>query len=65
LLGDIRGKNIFGGSIELYPGSETNFFDKIYCAQYAFTKKDNGDATVIIHYWGLDLEAKKLSAPAR
>lgn len=64
LLGDIRGKNIFGGSLELYPESETNFFDKIYCAQYAFTKKDNGEITVIIHYWGPDLEGKKLSAPA-
>ncbi len=62
LVGDVRGKNIFGGSFELYPESETNLFDTIYCAQYRFRKNDRGEVTVGIHYWGPDLEGKKLSA---
>jgi hypothetical protein len=60
LVGDIRGKNIFGGSFELYPESETNLFDTIFFAQYSFIKNDKGEVTVVIHYWGPELEGKKL-----
>jgi CubicO group peptidase (beta-lactamase class C family) len=64
LIGDMRGKNIFGGVFELYPESETNLFDTIYFARYSFRKNDKEEATVGIHYWGPDLAGKKLSAPA-
>ncbi|MGO9199119.1 MAG: serine hydrolase [Limisphaerales bacterium] len=65
LIGDMRGKNIFGGFVELYPESETNLFDTIYLARYSFRKNDKEEVTVGIHYWGPDLEGKKLSTPAR
>jgi hypothetical protein len=65
LIGDMRGKHIFGGLFELYPESESNLFDTVYCARYRFGKNDKGEVTVGIHYWGPDLEAKKLSTPAR
>jgi hypothetical protein len=60
----MRGKNIFGGGFELYPESETNLFDTVYFARYSFSKNDKGEVTIGIHYWGPDLEGKKLSAPA-
>ncbi|HWQ92688.1 MAG TPA: hypothetical protein VN673_13520, partial [Clostridia bacterium] len=63
LVGDMRGKNIFGGSFDLYPASEGSLFDTIHPARYSFTRNDKGEVTVGIHYWGMDLEVKKLSAP--
>jgi serine-type D-Ala-D-Ala carboxypeptidase/endopeptidase len=59
---DKPGKPGSGGTFDLYPESETNFFDKIICAQYTFIKNDQGEVTAVIHHitgWP-DIEGKKL-----
>ena len=48
--------------INLYPESETNFFDKIAGAQLTFIKNEKGEVTAVIHHYPPrpDLEGKKL-----
>lgn len=59
LAADIRGQNIFGGTLELFPETETNFFDRIFCARYDFFTNDTGELTILVHHQGPDLEGKK------
>jgi hypothetical protein len=46
----------------MYPESETNFFDKVYCAQRTFIKNEEGQVTSVIHHEAgqPDCEGKKL-----
>ena len=57
-----EGENVLPGAFDIYPESETIFFDKLLCAQYIFVKNDNGEVTAVIHHEaGLpDIEGKKL-----
>ena len=44
------GENFLHGAFDIYPESETNFFDKIICAQLTFIKNDKGEVTSVIHH---------------
>jgi CubicO group peptidase (beta-lactamase class C family) len=57
----ISGKNAPNGTIEIYPESETNFFNKLGGAM-TFVKNDKGEVTaVIFHTEGYpDIKGKKL-----
>ncbi len=55
------GRNAFKGTIEIYPESETNFFNKLGGAM-AFIKNDKGEVTTVTFHddnWP-DIKAKKL-----
>jgi CubicO group peptidase (beta-lactamase class C family) len=55
------GKNAPKGAIEIYPQSETNFFDK-FDGTMTFVKNDNGEVTVVIfrHEEHPDIDGKKV-----
>jgi hypothetical protein len=64
---DQPGKPGSGGTFDIYPESETNFFLKIADGQFTFIKNNKGEVTAVIvhHPAGLpDTEGKKLSDPA-
>ncbi len=67
LVGQVWGENTLKGAFDIYPESETNFFDKVYGAQLTFIKNDKGEVrevTAVIHYptrvWLPDSEGKKV-----
>jgi hypothetical protein len=55
------GKNAPKGAIEIYPQSETNFFDK-FDGTMTFVKNDNGEVTAVIfrHEEHPDIDGKKV-----
>jgi hypothetical protein len=57
-----EGENVLPGAFDIYPESETFFFDKLLCAQYIFVKNDKGEVTAVIHHLAgfPDSEGKKL-----
>jgi CubicO group peptidase (beta-lactamase class C family) len=57
-----EGENVLPGAFDIYPESETIFFDKLLCAQYIFVKNDKGEVTAVIHHLAgfPDSEGKKL-----
>ena len=64
---DQPGKPGSGGTLDIYPDSETNFFLEIADEQFIFMKNDKGEVTAVIvhHPAGLpDTEGKKLLKPA-
>jgi CubicO group peptidase (beta-lactamase class C family) len=44
-----EGLNVFPGAFDIYPESETIFFDRILCAQYIFVKDHEGKVTAVTH----------------
>jgi D-alanyl-D-alanine-carboxypeptidase/D-alanyl-D-alanine-endopeptidase len=48
LTGQGRGEKVFKGVFDIYPESETNFFDKFVYARFMFIKNDKGEVTVVI-----------------
>ena len=56
------GGNVLQGRFEIYPESETSFFDKITGAQMTFNKNDKGEVTAVLHHQAgyPDSEGKKL-----
>lgn len=62
LVGQAWGENVLQGAFNMYPESETNFFDKITGAQLIFIKNDKGEVTAVVHHEvGLpDIKGKKL-----
>ena len=63
---DQPGKPGSGGTLDIYPESETNFFLKVADEQFTFIKNNKGEVTAVIvhHPAGLpDTEGKKLLKP--
>jgi len=49
LVGQCRGEKVFKGVFDIYPESDTNFFDKFVYTQYTFIKNDQAEVTAVIH----------------
>jgi hypothetical protein len=67
LVGECSGENARVGAFNIYPTSETNFFDKID-SRFTFIKNDHGEVTAVVRHldgwpeW--DWEGKKLKKSA-
>ena len=61
LLAQVWGHNVFKGAIDIYPESETTFFDKIFGLDLTFTRNEKGNvAAAVRHQDGLpDAEGTK------
>lgn len=53
---------VLKGDFDIYPGSETDFFDRLMYAQYTFVKGRDGQVTAVVwHHVGQpDCQGKKL-----
>ncbi len=66
LFTQARGENVLQGPFEIYPASETNFFDKITGTQMTFSRNSSRAITVVIRPVGCpDCVGKKVSDPAQ
>jgi CubicO group peptidase (beta-lactamase class C family) len=65
LLAQARGKNVLPGAFELYPESETVFFDKISGTRSTFIKNERGEVTALKAYpeGQPESEGKKVEEP--
>ena len=60
------GRELTQGPFEIYPESETNFFDRITGAQMTFNRNNKGEMTAVIHHAGFpDCVGKKLPDPTK
>ena len=50
LVGQAWGENALKGAFDVYPESETDFFDKITDTRLTFVKNDQGEVTAVIHH---------------
>ncbi|HVM61874.1 MAG TPA: serine hydrolase [Verrucomicrobiae bacterium] len=66
------GEHFLPGAFDLFPESETNFFDKFTGGQYGFIKNDQGQVAAVTYHipvagilWFPDWEATKLKSGSR